>query len=47
MLLLAVWPWCLHAQEYASADDYQYAQEQDSLYHDYAARQETKAVAKP
>jgi hypothetical protein len=33
------------AQEYA--DDYQYAQDQDSLYHDYAARQEIKAIAKP
>ncbi|GKY99109.1 hypothetical protein MPSEU_000866400 [Mayamaea pseudoterrestris] len=34
------------AQEYA--DDYQYAaQDQDSLYHDYAARQENKAVVKP
>ena len=37
------------AQDYAAPDDYQYGgpQDQDSLYHDFAARQETKGgVAK-
>lgn len=33
------------AQDYAP-DDYQYGQDQDTLYHDYAARQDNKGVAK-
>jgi hypothetical protein len=44
LLILAV---SSFAQDYVPADDYQYAQDQDTLYHDYAARQELKTAPKP